>query len=54
MTAAKGIVGKCPDCLAWLVRCPTCDEYFCPTCGITELEIEVREEENEKQDESEI
>jgi predicted RNA-binding Zn-ribbon protein involved in translation (DUF1610 family) len=40
MKKKSGIVGKCPDCLEWLTRCPTCDELFCPRCGMTEIEAE--------------
>jgi exosome complex RNA-binding protein Csl4 len=42
MIEPGGIVAKCPDCLEWMTRCPTCDEIFCPRCGLTEIEIEKR------------
>jgi hypothetical protein len=36
---------KCPNCLEWLVKCPCCDEEFCPTCQLTKSELEEEMEE---------
>jgi hypothetical protein len=35
----------CPDCVTWFVKCPCCDERFCPDCG--KLESEAGEEKEE-------
>lgn len=52
MSELIGTVAKCPDCLEWLTRCPTCDELFCPRCGLTEIDIEQRAEKNIEESEN--
>lgn len=38
---------QCPDCYSFLVGCPCCGEFFCPTCRTTEDEMEEMEEEDD-------
>ncbi len=34
---------NCPICKGWWVKCPCCDESFCPSCGMLESEAEDEE-----------
>jgi phage terminase large subunit GpA-like protein len=30
----------CEECMSFFVKCPCCDESFCPDCGKTEADEE--------------
>ncbi|EJQ01368.1 hypothetical protein IE1_05743 [Bacillus cereus BAG3O-2] len=38
---------QCPECYSFLVSCPCCDEFFCPSCGRNEEELEMTEEDDD-------